>query len=468
LKKSDTAARTCSPVKNVSDSMPTPVQNCSSQNNQTKHKLIKMKANLEAGEELTLTTHRKSGEQFEDASEVVNVDKESLAFKCSGKVLTAGWKRHRDLGVPQLTWNLSHSCKLCGRTFRQRHHLLSHSKVHRPYRCSQCVRSFRQANHLRAHFVSHRARQCDGLGAASKKTKLEHFQTKLDLNWRRLSNKICDAVFEAKRITQERLKNGPDQLGERGQFPVKNDGPLIDNLTPTFKNFKCRFDTRPIRPTETSTASKPCLSTGSAISTSGGSSGPRQLLVDRNVFCVFKHEALDRKQEPRVEVAHCSTEELSGEMASTSVKDFKCEYCRKMFWFKSTLLLHVQRTHSKVPGTTSNVAAHMSRICNFCDKTFVSEENLKDHILVHTGDKPFVCNVCDKAFALQKCLKNHFVVHSREGQFVCNICSKSFILKRYLRRHIIIHTRSPLVCNICNGKYASKWSLKRHSLMHAG
>jgi len=45
--------------------------------------------------------------------------------------------------------------------------------------------------------------------------------------------------------------------------------------------------------------------------------------------------------------------------------------------------------------------------CNLCGKTFVKKTNLKHHMMLHRGEKPWKCNICEWRF-VQKCnLKKH-------------------------------------------------------------
>nr|CAI5852061.1 unnamed protein product [Callosobruchus analis] len=45
---------------------------------------------------------------------------------------------------------------------------------------------------------------------------------------------------------------------------------------------------------------------------------------------------------------------------------------------------------------------------SYCDKQFHQKSGLNNHILTHTGERPFKCTVCSKAFIQSNHLKEHF------------------------------------------------------------
>ena len=45
--------------------------------------------------------------------------------------------------------------------------------------------------------------------------------------------------------------------------------------------------------------------------------------------------------------------------------------------------------------------------CQVCGKGYSSNETLKRHLKIHTGEKPFKCSVCEKAFNRKESWRYH-------------------------------------------------------------
>ncbi|MCP4520389.1 MAG: C2H2-type zinc finger protein, partial [Cytophagales bacterium] len=51
---------------------------------------------------------------------------------------------------------------------------------------------------------------------------------------------------------------------------------------------------------------------------------------------------------------------------------------------------------------------------------------MKEHVKIHTGEKPFQCEICKRAFSQHSHLKRHALIDTGEKPFQCNFCNKDF------------------------------------------
>ncbi|XP_071050488.1 oocyte zinc finger protein XlCOF6-like isoform X10 [Onthophagus taurus] len=134
---------------------------------------------------------------------------------------------------------------------------------------------------------------------------------------------------------------------------------------------------------------------------------------------------------------------------------FKCTVCDKSMTSKHYFLRHVA-SHSNPNGT--------SVACEVCGKTVATKSSLRDHMMIHTGEKPFKCKVCGKMFNKTRLLKIHIRIHTKEKPYVCDICGKAFSHRPALSTHNRVHTgERRFVCVICNKRFTTKSILKAHS-----
>ena len=94
----------------------------------------------------------------------------------------------------------------------------------------------------------------------------------------------------------------------------------------------------------------------------------------------------------------------------------QCEECHKFFENKILLWEHMNNVHIWVPCSKcgdmvpkARISRHMRQKhvpvkerkfkCEYCGKGFVDNTRLKDHVNIHTGEKPHKCKTCNATFA---------------------------------------------------------------------
>lgn len=136
---------------------------------------------------------------------------------------------------------------------------------------------------------------------------------------------------------------------------------------------------------------------------------------------------------------------------------FQCKLCDHEAFTKQSVLHHINTSH-----------LHVSTfLCHVCGKSFLNENSLKNHLMIHRDIKPFLCQICSKAFKTQCLLQAHIKTHSQEKRFVCDECGKLFKKNFTLQEHKKCHSGAYCFkCFVCEKQFVSKTALNTHLKIH--
>ncbi|CAH1404192.1 unnamed protein product [Nezara viridula] len=325
-----------------------------------------------------------------------------------------------------------YECADCGKVFREKSHLATHSRAHiniRKFKCSLCDLSFKTKTNLSFHFRTHS-----------------------DVPF---TCKECNKTYSERKTLNRHIRI----------VHSSNEKFVCDQCGKTFKsssNLSLHYTLH--------TGSKPYSCSLCPKSFVYKSTYVAHLKVHQNDQLFKCNTCPDKKSCQH----HCDARPwlctvcgkgyplkgtLKNHMKSHNPeKPFKCSECPKSFMKRQSLECHVKADHR---------GERPEFMCDQCSQSYFNVFALKRHYLKHTSERSFSCDTCGKAFWMKDALKVHIRSHSSVKSYTCPHCPRAFVHKHSLNSHVRSHVGAqPYSCNVCGKSFVHKYNLARHERQH--
>ena len=138
-----------------------------------------------------------------------------------------------------------------------------------------------------------------------------------------------------------------------------------------------------------------------------------------------------------------------------------CDYCVVSAPSVKRLSEHISDEHGE--KMTEFEVKYRRYLCLYCPASYYSDSSRSSHMrTAHDGEKTQPCQFCEKNFHTEVQLRKHEAVHA--GSIRCETCGRECVGRRRYRKHLERHKTG--ICAVC-GKTFPKPSLRRHQQTHS-
>ncbi|XP_065219966.1 zinc finger protein 888-like isoform X2 [Planococcus citri] len=169
----------------------------------------------------------------------------------------------------------------------------------------------------------------------------------------------------------------------------------------------------------------------------------------------FTHEA---KLKSHYNICRVINQDQKESKVFEPVEKFFCNICNSNIKSSSEIsILFHKAKHEGKEGV----------VCKFCNLLCKNACMYKNHLLIHTNQRPYACTQCPKSFRTKGCLVQHMLVHGDEYKYTCEYCGKKSKKLTTHVNHVNIHTGTkPYKCPDCDRPFRQLSDMKKHRKTH--
>jgi len=406
-----------------------------------------------------------------------------------------------------------HTCRFCPKTFEFKCGVVKHERKHtgeRPYSCKFCGQKFKETSNLYAH-----ERKC---GEGGKPFECP----------------MCDKTFTFKQSLMDHEKtHTQEELAASGRVRPPSPKPSVFECNSCFKTFKYEkawsqhkakcdrkgvkepVDVKPEESPDTKTeksrtGENPSKTWHCKLCSKGfkyrKACKRHQAKCDGRKHSVMvkfkgKHSNEDSADDLIIEVEVDPGEAVDLKVPnnmedSLEDKPFGCTFCDKSYGTFEALNEHINNhdhceddlpTHNmRIKTETEDDSMIEERedwnnhvfVCETCSEGFNTPEQLQEHEMIHTGEKPFQCANCEQCFTNLQDLVHHEASHLSPPSAKRNPFKPKIQFKEPKIEFMAPKTKTKTrkrgdgkqvhVCRFCNKEYACRSMVERHERKHTG